>query len=251
MVSVERTFEHGPFTRILFEGGTTRRENPAFDTGDRRAALDARAERAFTPWLRVSGGAGMQDVAFGAADDRIRRIGGEIVLDTRTDPTLPRNAVFVRAGVERLWFEQSGAVTRSAVDLRAYAGLPGKSVLAARAQFIGASGSLPPWDQALLGGAETLRGFELGYRSGDRLAAATLELRYPLSSPLHVAQLGLAAFADTGAVYTAHTSIADARFDRGIGGGLFVAAPVLSCRLDVAHGLSAGTRVHVTFGLRF
>ncbi len=250
-ISVERTFERGPFTRVVFEGGATRREDPAFDVGDRRAVVDARAERALTSWLRVSGGAGVQNVSFGGTEDRIRRVGGEVVLDTRVDPALPRNAVFVRAALERLWFDEDTSVTRPVLDLRAYAGLPGKSVLAARAQFTGASGPLPPWEQALLGGADTLRGFDLGFRSGDRLAAASLELRYPLSSPLHVAQLGVAAFADTGTVYAANTRLADARFDRGIGGGVFVAAPVLSCRLDVAHGLSAGTRVHVTFGLRF
>jgi outer membrane protein assembly factor BamA len=250
-VAVERTFERGPFSRIVFEGGATRRENPAFDTGDRRAGVEARAERAFTPWLRASGGAGVQDVAFGSADDRVRRVGADVVLDTRTDPAMPRNAVFVRAGVERLWFDASEPVTRPALDLRGYLGLPGKSVLAARAQFSGASGTLPPWERALLGGADTVRGFDLGFRSDDRLAAGTIELRYPLSSPLHVAQLGVAAFADAGAVYAAHSSMADARFDRGIGGGVFIAAPLLSLRLDVAHGLSAGTRAHVTFGLRF
>jgi hemolysin activation/secretion protein len=159
--------------------------------------------------------------------------------------------VFVRAGVERLWFDESDAATRPRLDARLYAGLPGKSVFAVRAQFTGASRPLPPWEQALLGGADTVRGFDVGHRSGDCLAAGSLELRYPLTSPLHVAQLGIAVFADAGAVYAARTSIADARFDRGIGGGVFIAAPLLSWRLDVAHGLSAGTRAHVTFGLRF
>jgi outer membrane translocation and assembly module TamA len=73
----------------------------------------------------------------------------------------------------------------------------------------------------------------------------------PVTSPRHVGRAGLAVFVDNGAVYDAHTRLDEARFHTGIGAGWFVQMPVLSFRLDVAHGLNAGTRAHVAFGVTF
>ena len=36
-----------------------------------------------------------------------------------------------------------------------------------------------------------------------------------------------------------------------MGAGWFLQLPILSFRLDVAHGLDSGTRAHVTFGVTF
>ena len=58
-------------------------------------------------------------------------------------------------------------------------------------------------------------------------------------------------FADTGTAYAAQERLGDARWDTSVGAGFFVTATVFSMRLDVAHGIDAGTRVHFTLGIAF
>ena len=79
----------------------------------------------------------------------------------------------------------------------------------------------------------------------------TLELRIPISSPRNIGRAGIAIFADSGATYDAHTTLDHAKFDTGIGAGWFLQLPVLSFRIDVAHGLGGSTRAHVTLGVTF
>jgi outer membrane protein assembly factor BamA len=247
----ERTFERGPVTRLAATAGVWRRENPAVDTGDRRDGVTVLAERAFTPWLRAGATASTAGVHFGDAQDTMRTAGVQATLDTRLDPAFPRNAIYASVGWERLWFDESADTSRVTTDVRGYLGVFRQIVLAARVQQQRAADALPVFEQPLLGGTASLRGFPLGFRYGDRLAAGSLELRMPVSSPRHVGRAGLAIFADSGAVYDTHTSVSHARFDTGVGAGWFLQLPVLSFRLDVAHGLGGGTRAHVTLGTTF
>jgi outer membrane translocation and assembly module TamA len=83
------------------------------------------------------------------------------------------------------------------------------------------------------------------------MTSSTVELRMPVTSPRHVGRAGVAVFVDKGAAYDAHTALRDATFRTGIGAGWFLQMPVLSFRLDVAHGLDAGTRAHVALGVTF
>jgi outer membrane protein assembly factor BamA len=248
-VEVERRFTHGPLTRIAAEAGITRREHPGLDLSDRRTGAGVRAERALSSWFRLGGQARVSDVRFGDSDDRLRTLGMEATLDTRHDPAFARNAVYASATVERLWFEQADATGRVLTDVRGYVGLVRQVVFVARLQQAWAADALPPFEQSLLGGTASLRGFPLGYRMGDRLAAASAEVRMPINSPLRLARTGVALFADAGTVYGADERLADARWDRSLGAGVFIIAPVISFRLDVAHGLDGGTRAHFT--LRF
>jgi outer membrane protein assembly factor BamA len=250
-VEIERRFERGPVTRVIANGGVTRREHPTLDIGDRRAGADVRAEKAFTSWLQVSGAGGVSDIRFGDVDDRLKRVGGEVVFDTRRDPAFPRNAVYAAIGVERLWFDASADTTRVTADARGFLGLFGQTVLAVRAQHVSAADPLPVYEQALLGGEATLRGFKLGYRSGDRLLAGSAEIRVPLSTPRRFTRMGLAIFADTGTAYGAHEPLDGARWDTGVGAGVFLQGPLLGLRVDVARGLDSGTRVHFTLGMTF
>ena len=250
-VEVERRFERGPLTRLIGTGGVTRREHPTLDIGDRRIGADLRAERAFTSWLQFAGAGGVSDIRFGDVDDQLRRVGGEVVLDTRRDPAFPRNAVYAAVGVERLWFDTSDDTTRVTADARGFLGLFGQTVLAVRAQHVRAEDPLPVYEQALLGGDATLRGFKLGYRSGDRLLAGSAEIRIPLSTPRRFTRMGLAIFADTGTVYGASEALDGARWDTGVGAGVFLQGPLLGLRVDVARGLDSGTRVHFTLGTTF
>ena len=57
-------------------------------------------------------------------------------------------------------------------------------MLAVRGLSITTDAPLPVYEQNLLGGAANLRGYDAGYKAGDNLAAASAELRIPLTSPL-------------------------------------------------------------------
>lgn len=247
----ERTFEGGPVTRIVATSGIRQRENPAYDADDRRGAVTARLERAFTATLKIGARASSESVRFASIRDRVTTAGVDLTLDTRRDPAFPRNAIHASLGWDRQWFEQPVGVTRVRADVRGYLGLIGQSVLAVRAQQEWSNAPLPPFERLLLGGTASLRGRRLGYRTGDNFGAASAEVRVPLSSPLRLARVGLAAFVDTGAAYDYGNRLRDARFDTSVGAGVFVGAPVLNARLDVARALGHDTRIVFTLGVVF
>jgi hypothetical protein len=250
-LEVERTFARGILTHLQARAGVSRREHPAFELGDRRLLVEVRAERALASWARIGAGARRADVHFGDEHDRLAAVEADLAVDTRRDPAFPRNAVQAVVELQRLWFERHRDTVRLRTDVRGYVGLVGSSVLALRGVHDRTADPLPPFEQPLLGGAASLRGFRAGHRVGDRLAAASAEVRLPLSSPLQAARAGLAVFADTGAVYPAGSPLGRARFDTGIGAGFFVSAPLVALRVDVARGLGGATRGHVTLGVRF
>jgi outer membrane protein assembly factor BamA len=257
-VEVERKFTRGPISRLEGGAGLVRREHPFFEVPDRRGEVWARAEKALPLALRVGGGVRWSDIAFGgvstptlAADDRLTASGIDLTLDTRVDPTFPRNAVFARASWEHLDFEAQPARNRTTLDGRGYVGLFGSSVLAVRAMHGRADGPLPLYEQWLLGGPSSVRGFRTGSAVGDRITSGSIELRVPFSSPLRVGKTGVAVFVDRGAVWGHDQRLADADWKQGYGAGVFAIATVFQFRLDVAHGQGRGTRAHVSAGLSF
>jgi outer membrane protein assembly factor BamA len=250
-VEVERAFERGPLTRIRATGGIWRRDHPSLDLGDRREGATFLAERAVSPWFRIGGTGSLQSVQFGDINDTLRTAGFEATLDTRGDPAFPRNALYASFGWDHLWFDHAADTSRFRTDVRGFLGLIGSSVLAVRVQQIRGAQTLPTFEQPMLGGTSSLRGFPLGFRLGDRLAAGSLEIRMPISSPRNFGRAGIAIFADSGATYDAKTSLDHAKLDTDVGAGWFLQMPVLSFRIDVAHGLGASTRAHVTLGVTF
>lgn len=260
MVEVERSFAGPAAMRVIGGGGITRRRNPFFDLGDTRQLLWARVEGAPRRWLRAGVDARVANVSFGALDDRFTSIGGTLALDTRREPAFPRNAVFVELGLERLGFDRrapDGAstartgTTRRRLDARAYLGLPGQSVLAARVQSVTAPGGVPRYEQQLLGGIPSLRGWDVGSAASDNLAAASLEWRQPLGSPRDLARVGVKGFFDVAAAYAAGDAMSDQHFQRGYGVGVFLQATVFTFDLDM--GWKPGRdrpNAHVQFGLR-
>jgi len=165
-------------------------------------------------------------------------------------PSFPRNAVHTRLGWEHMDFDAASA-DRWYGDLRGYVGVGGSRVLALRGQFSHADGSLPPSEQALLGGGDSLRGYRTGYRAGDSMAAASAEVRVPLSSPLNFARLGVKGFIDAGTVWPSGARLTDQKFDRGIGGGVYAGVAVFMIDVDVAWPESGGPRAHVGMGVTF
>jgi outer membrane protein assembly factor BamA len=255
-VTVDRTFERGPVTRAEAAVAVTRRENPRYEVGDTREEGRARIEKAFTSWLRSGGGVRVTTVRFGQIDERFVAPGVDLTVDTRTDPTFPRNAIHVVTGIERLAFGDRPDVTRWSGDARGYIGLFGGSVVALRAVASRVDAPLPLYEQPLLGGTALLRGYDVGYRGGDNLTAVSAELRVPLTSPLNIGRLGVIGFIDAGTVGADGVPLSQQRFDRGIGGGVFFTAPAVRVGLDVAWrrggaNTSGTPRVHFGLGVTF
>ena len=96
-----------------------------------------------------------------------------------------------------------------------------------------------------------LENVRTGYRAADNMVAGTIELRVPLNSPMRFANTGLRVFADTGTTWNRGEDLDRTRADTGVGIGWFAIAPLFQFGIDVAHGLDAGTRAHVTFGIKF
>lgn len=248
---VERTFTRGPIARLSGEAGIGRRENPHFELADTRTSFHGRVESSIRRWLRVGAGGGVEQVKFGEFRDRLVRTSGDVTLDTRIDPAFPRNAVHAAFGLERLSFD-AGRANRRTADVRGYLGLIGQSVLAVRAMSLTATASLPEYEKGLLGGGATIRGYDAGYRAGNNIAAASAELRVPLTTPLSVGRFGLKAFVDAGTAYAHGEKLSDQRLDRGYGAGAYLHLTILSLSLDVARAQETGNvRWHFGMGVTF
>jgi outer membrane protein assembly factor BamA len=259
-VEVERHFERAPVTRIALSAGITRRENPHYQIADTRTEARLRVESAPREWLRVGSTAAVRQVTFGVLDDRVPSIAVDATLDTRVDPAFPRNAVLASVTWERFGFSgpvttgdvapaRSGSFSRTTTNVQAYAGVIGSTVLAVRGVSVATNDPPPPYEQALLGGASTLRGHDAGYRAGDNLAAASAELRIPLTSPLNIGRVGIKTFADWGTVYPVGSSLTSRRFDRGYGVGVFATATVLTANADVAWSEHGDFKFHFQLGM--
>ena len=253
----DHTFARGPLSRIEFGSAIQRRRNPAFEEDDDRKRLWVRGERVIGR-VRVGATGGWQRVSFGgitcctdSAYDDLRTVGADVTLDTRLDPVLPRNAVYTVASWERIGFSSGGTTDRTRIDARGYLGLIGQTVLVGRVVREDASASLPPYLKSLLGGWSNLRGFEAGTFVGDTLAAGSLELRVPVSSPLSAGKLGVSAFVDTGTAYAKGERFGDQTLRTGIGGAVWMTTGPLRLGLSVARGRGADTRVNFGGGLSF
>jgi outer membrane protein assembly factor BamA len=250
-MQVERAFVSGPVNRVAGEGGIRRRENPHFEIGDTRTFFQGRIESAVQRWLRAGAGAGVEDVEFGDVTDRLTRVEGDVTLDTRVDPAFPRNAVHATFGLEHLSFD-AGQANRRTADVRGYLGLFGQSVLAVRAMAQTATAPLPDYEKALLGGAATVRGYEVGYRVDDNIAALSAEVRLPVTSPMSVGRFGIKVFADAGTSYPFGNKLADQQLDLGYGAGAYLHLTIISLSLDVARGQETGDyRWHFGLGVTF
>ena len=249
-VELDRTFRRGPISRVEGAVSINRRENPHFEIGDTRREVSARAERALTSWLRVGGGARLTNVRFGDSDDTFVAPGVNITLDTRTDPTFPRNAVLVVAGIEELRFDNGPHIARKNFDARGFVGLFGSSVLALRATTVQADEALPQYEQGLLGGVPTLRGYDFGHGIGDNVASFSAEVRVPFTSPVYLGKFGVRAFFDAGTAYAAGQKLSDQVLEQGAGAGVFITWAVLRMGLDVAWPLTTDEhKPHFHFGM--
>ncbi len=247
-LDAERSFD-GPISVVRGGVSLYRRVNPHFELADRRTEARVEADKLFTPWLRAGVGARVANVEFGPDyDARHSAAGFHTVVDTRIDPSFPRNAIHTQIGWERLFFGDSAG--RWNTDTRGYVGL-GNLVVALRAQLIKADGSLPLAEQSLLGGSGTVRGYRTGHRAGDNIFASSAELRIPLNSPLTFGRFGLKAFVDAGTAWNTGARWDDEPFDRGIGGGVYMGGGPFIIDLDIAKPRTGNVRAHFGMGVTF
>jgi len=250
-VELDKGLVRGPVDRLTAGASISQRENPHYELDDQRNEAWAGVERGLRGPARVEFRAGLTDVEFGTLDDTFASYRVGVVLDTRGSPTFPRNAVLARAAWELVDVRGGRAPNRVETAVAGYLGLPGQTVLSVQARYEGTDRPLPPYLKPLAGGAGSLRGFPAGAFAGDTLAAGSLELRRPITAVMSVARTGLTLFTDLAASYDRGTRLQDARFYQGIGGGFFVAAPIVQLNLDVAYGLGRGWRAHFTTGFTF
>lgn len=249
-LQLERSFQSGPVERVAADFGLSRKTNPHYGIADRRVSLGARVESAPARWLRFGAGGRRDDVRFLDIDDRVSRFGGDVTLDTRVDPAFPRNAIHGTFGIDRVTFD-AGEANQKTADVRGYLGLFGQTVLAVRALSVTTDAPLPLYEHSILGGAANLRGYDAGYKAGDNLAAASAELRIPITAPLNLGRFGVKAFVDWGAIYEVGGKLSDQTFERGAGGGAYLHLTFVSLSLDVARSLSGNTRFHFGMGVTF
>jgi outer membrane protein assembly factor BamA len=258
-IEFEKAFDRGPLSRVVAGTSISRRTHPFFERDEDRGRVWARAEREIVPALRVGATGGWQHVSFADAPvtdapvikDRFAHLGGDVVLDTRLDPMLARNAVYARAAWTHYALRSGGALNGTEVEGRGYLGLFGQSVLVVRALRDDADSPRPAYLQPMLGGLANLRGFRAGTAVGDTLVAGSVEVRLPLTSPLSIGKFGVNAFVDAGTVYGKGERLADQTLKRGVGAGVWFSAAFVRMNLAVAHGVGATTRVHFGGTLSF
>ena len=251
----------GPLIDRLWAGGSRgRRRHPYFDVDVDRARFAVAARRGLPRGFRMHGEAAWEEARFAGRPDRFVRTAAYLDYgDYRETPAnARRDTVVVRTGIERFAIEGgAGAIARPRLDARVYRAVGGQAVLAARFYFAGASAPLPPYERALLGGSPaaggTLRGWRAGAAVGDRIAAASMELRLPITSVLSEGRIGLRFFYDTAAVYDADRPIRNARFREGAGAGVFFLPPGFGfpMSIDAAGDPDGGVRFHVSAGFGF
>ena len=247
----EKRFESERLTRVRAGGSLLRRQSAALVSVDRREQVWLRGEREIARALRLGAWGGLDAVSFAGANNHVSRLGVDATIDTRVDPMLSRNAVYIRSAVERLAVRDGTAPVRTLLDASGYIGGPGASTIVVRGYRDGASMAVPAYLKVLRGRDATLRGYRAGTVAGDSTAAGTVEIRLPVTSPLSIGKLGVRAFVDAATAYDAGASLRRQHFERGVGGGVWFTATVIRFALDVAHGSSGSTRVQLSSGLLF
>jgi outer membrane protein assembly factor BamA len=237
--------------RLRAGGLLQRRTHPFFDADADRKRVWGRTEWPIVRQVHTGGEVAWQTSLLNGEEVRASSLGADVVVDTRVDPLMPHNAIFIRSAVERLSFSPSGTAVRTEIDANGYVGVYRGMVLALRAVREDFSRPAPAFYKSVLGGSRNLRGFRAGYAVGDTLVAGSVELRIPTTSPLRIARFGYSVFMDAGTTYDQGERFGDQRLEKGVGAGIWATAPLFRIGFSVARGLGSGTRVHIVAGLTF
>ncbi|NKB89503.1 MAG: BamA/TamA family outer membrane protein [Acidobacteria bacterium] len=227
--------------------------NPFADVKDERTGGGLWFDRRFGSALSLRLEGDYHDVEFGGVEDTLVRYGAGLTFDTRPSRAFAYESVLLSASWQRVEPDSISAANRYRLEAAAYKTLVGQVVLAARGVLHTADAPLPAYERPFVGGMNSLRGTKAGTFSGDSTAQGTVELRIPITSVMtgSIARVGLVAFWDTAATWDHGESMGDQPFHHGVGGGVYLQAPLVRLNLDVGNNLEGDTRVHVGLGFRF
>jgi outer membrane protein assembly factor BamA len=228
-----------------------RRTHPFFDQHADRTRVWGRTEWPLLRDVQAGAEVAWQSSSLAGQEVDAKSIGADVVIDTRVDPLMPHNAIFVRSAVERLHFSAANKRVRTEIDANGYIGLYRGTVLALRAVREDFSRPAPAFYKSILGGSRNLRGFRAGRAVGDTLVAGSVELRIPTTSPLRIARFGYSVFMDAGTTYDKGQRFRDQKLERGVGAGIWMTAPLFRFSAAVARGIGSGMRAHIGAGLTF
>ncbi len=228
-----------------------RRTHPFFGENADRARVWGRSEWRIMRDVHAGTELAWQSSSLTGQKVEARSVGADVVVDTRVDPLMPHNAIFVRSAVERLYFASANTAMKTEIDANAYVGLYRGSILALRAVREDFSSPAPGFYKSMLGGSRNLRGFRAGHAIGDTVVAGSAELRIPTNSPLRTARFGISVFMDAGTAYNKGDRFSDQTLERGIGAGVWATAPLFHFSVAVARGIGSGVRAHIGAGVTF
>ena len=237
--------------RLRIGGLLQRRTHPFYEDNADRKRVWGRTEWPIVRDVKAGAEVAWQSSTLAGQEVEARSVGADLVVDTRVDPLMPFNAVFVRSAVERLHFGPSNTAVRTEIDANGYVGAYRGTVIALRAVREDFSRPAPAFYKSILGGTRNLRGFRAGHAVGDTLVAASIELRIPTTSPLRMAKFGYSIFMDAGTAYDKGQRFRDQKLKKGVGAGVWATAPLFRISAAVARGIGSGVRVHVGAGLTF
>lgn len=239
-----------PFYALRQSSGRPERESRGDDNAD-RARVWGRTEWPLLRDVRTGAEIAWQSSSLAGQKVDARSIGADVIVDTRIDPLMPHNAIFVRSAIERLHLSSSNTAVRTEVDANGYVGVYRGTIVALRAVREDFSRPAPAFYKSLLGGSRNLRGFRAGRAVGDTLVAGSMELRIPATSPLRMARFGYSLFMDAGTTYDKGQRFRDQKLERGVGAGIWLTAPLFRFSAAVARGIGSGIRTHIGAGLTF
>jgi hypothetical protein len=250
-VEFDKTWERGPISRLVAAATIASTTNPFFDRDIERQRVGVRAEHDFRPTVRLGSVVAWQHISFpdGVDSDSFMQVGADFVVDTRVDPLLARNAVYLRAAWDRLALS-SGGVNRTEFIGQAHISV-GRPILVLRVLRDDSDKSVPSYLRPQLGGLSSVRGFPAGFAIGDTLLTGTAELVVPLSTPFRFGTIGVSGFTDAGIVYNKGERLGDQPVRQGVGGSVWLAAAFFRMSLAVAHGIGEGTRVNAGGSVSF
>jgi outer membrane protein assembly factor BamA len=228
-----------------------RRTHPFFDQNADRKRVWGRTEWRIHRDVRAGSEVAWQTSSLAGENVDARSVGADVIVDTRVDPLMPHNAIFVRSAVERLHFSSTNTAVRTEIDANGYVGIYRGTILALRVQREDFSKPAPAFYKSMLGGSSNLRGFRAGHAIGDTVVAGSAELRIPTNSPLRMARFGVSVFMDAGTAYNKGQRFDDQKLERGVGAGVWATAPLFRFSVAVARGIGSGMRAHIGAGVTF
>jgi outer membrane protein assembly factor BamA len=231
------------------------RPNTLYDFDERATSADVRLARNFRHGLRAGGLASVLAIDTGSSGASLSPDGSDIVptlgafvdLDTLDSSTNPRNGTWAEFEVDRLSVDaHSWTFILDGRRFQRLSDRHGLGLFTLAAFQTGEVGvDLPEYLQFALGGANTVRGWSIGSRTGRNQIIGTGEYTYVLRkvtpfsvSGVHLyAGLQLAAFADVGLAWNDRADREATSAIDGYGAGLRVLVPFVDLiRLDVAWG---------------